>query len=96
MTKEYEILQKEYFAAVESDNESDMAELSKEIAEHQRKMLFKACIKHLKIQGCYKNLFRLASNYSKVTVEQDLTPESYHYEIPCWDTKHKRPIVVEF
>lgn len=96
MTKEYEILQKKYFAAVESDNESDVAELSKEIAEHQRKILFKACIKHLKIQGCYKNLFRLASNYSKVTVEQELMPDDDHYEIRSLDTKHGRPVVVEF
>ena len=89
----FEELRAEYFKAAD---QKEISFISALLAEKQRKTLFKACVRNLKIKGCYNNLFKLASNYSRVAVNAELFPESDHYEIPALDSKNGRPVTVYF
>lgn len=92
----FEELRAEYFKAVEEEDEKEIDFLSALLAEKQRKVLFKACVRNLKIKGCYRNIFKLAANYARVTVSEELFPESESYEIPGLDTKNGCPVTVYF
>ena len=94
--KSFEELRVAYFKAVEEEDEEEIDFLSALLAKKQRKTLFKACVKNLKIKGCYRNLFKLAANYAAVTVSEELFPESESYEIPGTDTKDGCPVTVYF
>ena len=96
MTKKYEILQEKYIASVASDNESDMSKIGEEIAEIQRKTLFRALVRNLKLNSWHNNIFKYASEYARSVVSNELTPDSTHYEISGVDSKCGRPVVVEF
>lgn len=94
MTKEYAKMQEEYFAAVESDNESLADKFAEKIYALQHAALYAACVRHLKNRG--ENQFIAAAYYADVAVSKELTPDTDHYEIPSVDTKHGRPVVIDF
>lgn len=91
-----EELRAAYFAAEERDDEKEISRLSALLAEKQRKTLFKACVRELKLKGGYRNLFKVAADYARAAVSGELFPESECYEIPAGDTKHGRPVTVYF
>lgn len=95
MTK-FEELQRQYKLAVEKDDEAAILAVADKIADYQRRKLYAACVRNLKIKGGYNNLFKFASNYANVTVRTELFPESESYEISPLDTKHGWPVTVKF
>ena len=64
--------------------------------EKKRKILYSACVRHLKKNDRFPNYFAYCSHYAKTAVSNELTPADECYEIPASDTKDGRPCVVYF
>ena len=88
-------LRENYIKAVEEDNEEKMDELSLKIKTIQRKRIYSACVKNLRMSLHYHNYLTYCKHFMDEAMKEVL-PEVEDYEIGSYYTKYGNPCVVNF
>lgn len=93
--KKMDRLRKNYIKAVEEDNYFRINELSLEIRTIQRKRIYGACVKNLRMSPYYSNYLTYCKHFTD-EVMNEVLPEEEGYEIGSYYTKDGIPCVVYF